>query len=394
MTLKDKFQINLDIDDIEPVNSFLRQYRVIKLLKLLDANKNLFTRRISMMVSCSEEKFFKEFDEEMKKLDKEREIIVNKGRGYDVMVTFPSLKGFANCFFRMEVAENKVAIVDIFAFFCSKEAEEIFGKKIEKWLKKYKVKDKVKPKYIRINVKIMVVERDFGEPKSLWFKQYVHCDEPEELNLKYPVIKEKYGDVKQFIEDYLNSNEIVLFLFGECGTGKSWFAHHVCRFAGKNELLVVRQEPVLKSLSFLEEVADGMIILLDDLDKFVKPRKETGIDVTGDLLSLTGGIVQIPSRIIITTNIEREIDPAFMRAGRTFAAIELRPHTQDEAKKLLEYWGCEDKIKFLKYKERWTLADLYGLKRGENVIKKYRMRNHLGFEIDEKLLDISTAGIK
>jgi len=170
-------------------------------------------------------------------------------------------------------------------------------------------------------------------------------------------------------KEFLESSDTMLLLLGEPGLGKSKLALSIAYLARKHGYPVSLS--YLKSQKMLEKVTtrpdlffsynryDAKIFVFDDIDFTVLKRgSDPSIDsFVSFILSITDGVVPQFNKFIITTNQRiKHIDPAFLRPGRLFAAIELKHITYDE---LAEYdKDLADHCKSYYQRDSFTLADI------------------------------------
>lgn len=141
------------------------------------------------------------------------------------------------------------------------------------------------------------------------------------------------SNVKQYIDDYLNSDSSLLLLYGPPGTGKTTFIKRILKEMAKTSDSNVINVMYTGSsyfkpsriLTFLEDNYD--VFVAEDLDNLLLPR-EKGNDFMSTLLNITDGLVKNSSKkLIITTNIlnikNAKIDPALIRLGRTHDTLRL-----------------------------------------------------------------------
>lgn len=191
------------------------------------------------------------------------------------------------------------------------------------------------------------------------------------------VYKESYPNINldQYISDFLQSDERVLFMRGKPGTGKTRLIRYIIRKIADRKtsddasFLFTNQKKVIKNgkifQDFIRYGEDGIII--EDMDSALEPR-ENGNHVLATVLEAADGIVRLNSngKIIITTNLTdiNHIDEALIRPGRCFDKLKLRSLTYLESKKLLNKLNCN---KTLEEEKEYTLAELYRIVNGRSV---------------------------
>jgi len=361
----ESFQVKARLDYLSGGINIWSYYILVHELEALRKFRNCLDRSLEISVELDYKKAHKLVEETINSLDKRARKIYRYE--YDACrwnIIFRKFKAILKLYLWAESAKMKFAReVRLHITTDNAKSMEIIVNKFKEQFAPYE-RQPTEKRFIA-TVKWFVYDMH-GNLKTIKFEQQVYIDSEKELNLKYPSVKKQVGDVATFIRNFINSTAPILVLYGEKGVGKSWFAHHVNRFLDKyNPILLVRNGKVLESLEFWEEAVPNKVILLDDLDEVLIKRQDGGYRLTGDILSLSGGIARLPAKLIITTNVMCNIDEAFLRPGRTYAVIKIEPHTIAEAKELLEYWGEKEKITYLNKKSEWTLAELYALRRDE-----------------------------
>jgi DNA replication protein DnaC len=237
-----------------------------------------------------------------------------------------------------------------------------------------------------------------------------------------------YLNIEELFKQYLMSEDNILLLTGEPGTGKTALtdsymeffikSEFVKRFANKEgpiefKVAYIKNENILSTDEFWVELQHCSydLIILDDLDYSLLPRTQeisTNEDINknkfiSNLLSFTDGIFDENSKtkFIITTNKEvKEIDTAILRKGRTFDILNLRALTNTEAKNvwLSEKLKISDFDKLFKDKNKilpcdigseitkMKMADKYNLKiqsyvneSGISMYSKSKEKRKIGF---------------
>lgn len=181
----------------------------------------------------------------------------------------------------------------------------------------------------------------------------------------YPFII--YG-IKNFVYNFINSDENVLILLGPPGTGKTKFIRYVLReFEIRNESknedfnVMYTNNSKVMDLSddlFLNFIADdNNVLVLEDIDFHLNDRK-SGNHLMYKLLGSSDGLITTKNKIIISTNIDSEskIDEALRRPGRCFDLTRFRKLDLTEANNLLEKMEAKYKLTEDNY---YTLSEIY-----------------------------------
>jgi len=179
-------------------------------------------------------------------------------------------------------------------------------------------------------------------------------------------------DVELFMEQFIKSNENILILASEPGTGKSKFIALLMRYLLENvslpersyhNFLFAKDINLFNMDDFWEIAKRNDYLILDDLDFLLGKRDDSRDDVAKNnflskLLSFSDGVIKNDTKIIITTNQPiDEIDDALKRKGRLFDFLKFMPLEYEEAQKI--YAKHSDKK--LPYKEIYLQSDLGSL---------------------------------
>lgn len=163
--------------------------------------------------------------------------------------------------------------------------------------------------------------------------QYDVANMPSIYDELYPDI-----DCKSLVEDYLSSDESLLFLYGEPGVGKTTFIKKLLYQSVIKDAAYVKDPTILNNAAFWVQLgSEYQILILDDLDcDFTRPRdsNEKSKHFLNFLLSYSDGILSMGRRpkILITTNQTIQgVDSALVRAGRCFDFIHVKALNQQQA---------------------------------------------------------------
>jgi len=158
------------------------------------------------------------------------------------------------------------------------------------------------------------------------------------------------------IESFLKSNENLMILAGEPGTGKSKFISLILKWIllnnFKNDYTVgiAKDINLLNNDEFWSKVSNLDLLIFDDLDFMLGSRNENREDIQKNnflskLLSFTDGVIKKNTKIIITTNQPiNEIDKALLREGRIFEILNFRKLKKEEAKKIFKIYDIDYEI--------------------------------------------------
>lgn len=150
-------------------------------------------------------------------------------------------------------------------------------------------------------------------------------------------------DVNKLMDVFVRSEETVLILTGEPGTGKTCFTKMLCKAMAEiseqdKTIFYVKDPELLKRDDFWITLQswEPDLLILDDLDDELKPRTKGKNTIMNHMLSFSDGIFPKKTKIIITTNQPNsDIDKAITRPGRCFDILALPRLTADEA---LDIW--------------------------------------------------------
>lgn len=189
----------------------------------------------------------------------------------------------------------------------------------------------------------------------------------------YPFIRD--GNINEYIEDFLESDESVLIFLGDVGTGKTKLVRHLLRtvMEKSSEALSARSHDIFncnnfnvfyttthKSLEsdelFNSFVSESAILVLEDIDFHLRNRQENN-SLMYKLLAFSDGLITSDNKIIISTNAKLDdIDSALIRPGRCFDLAEFRKLTREESNVLLERLGKNEK---LEERRDYSLSEVY-----------------------------------
>lgn len=183
----------------------------------------------------------------------------------------------------------------------------------------------------------------------------------------YPFVK---PSIEEYYDNYLNSEESILLLMGEAGTGKTTFLRNL--ITSRKMSVAISYDPrVLLSDNFFVEFmvnSDNNLLVIEDADILLGSREMDGNPEMNKLLNVGDGLIKFPhKKIVFTTNITStaKIDPALMRPGRCFDVLNFRKLTPDEVKPIAEING----LQIPSGKQAYTLAEVFA-QRNNPLIKK------------------------
>lgn len=196
-----------------------------------------------------------------------------------------------------------------------------------------------------------------------------------DVNINYNEdFQPKYAEIKKRLSNK-DDNGIVI-LYGEPGTGKTYFLKHLCQITRKKILYI---PPALVQYIvepfFIKMLGKhrNSILLIEDADNIMRKRDmNTNIQEVSSLLNISDGILQdiLKLQIVATFNTDlSKIDEAFLRKGRIIVEHKFDKLAVKRAQILSDKLGYNTTIE-----EPMTLADIYNQDVPEMVEKKPKKR--------------------
>ncbi len=200
----------------------------------------------------------------------------------------------------------------------------------------------------------------------------------------YPFIQ---TSLKKYFDAYMKSDDPILLLLGEPGTGKTSFTRELILQKDLSPI-VTYDQTIIKSDSFFLEYLTGTendLMVIEDADELLYSR-EDGNNVMSKILNLSDGLVKLDKKkIIITTNIINmaKIDSALLRPGRCFDKIEFQKLTKEQAEKAAKKAG----VKLIKDQKDYTIAEIFAKENSDRLIKDTKVGSTatgMGFTMKRK----------
>ncbi len=148
-----------------------------------------------------------------------------------------------------------------------------------------------------------------------------------------------------------NDNGIAV-LYGDAGTGKTYYIRHLCKVLKKKILYVPpAMVSAIVSPSFIQllEKNKNSILLIEDADNILRKRDEmTDSQDVSSILNLADGMLTdvLKIQIVATFNTKlSSIDSAFLRKGRLIIQHEFKQLPKAKAQHLSDKLGHKTKIK-------------------------------------------------
>jgi len=181
-----------------------------------------------------------------------------------------------------------------------------------------------------------------------------------------------YLDSEKMVDLYLNSNDSILILSGNPGSGKTSLIRKILIEVCSQDLyrtqrvVYAKNKEMIESEEFWESLAgfdDIGMVIFDDLDYVLGVREEEKSNTfVSNLLSMSNGIFSKPIKFVISTNVEpKQIDPAILRPKRCFDHLKIRFLTKTEAFDIwTSHWKLESSTfdKFFSDKENVSQSEL------------------------------------
>lgn len=194
-----------------------------------------------------------------------------------------------------------------------------------------------------------------------------------------------FKEASERIIDKLNaqdSNGIVL-LSGLKGTGKTSYLRYLTTQITTKRLIYIPPDMTAslsepEFISFIMPYANS-ILIIEDAENVLKPRKAGGSQAISNLLNLSDGLLgdALKIQVLCTFNCDiKEIDDALLRPGRLIAEYKFEKLSISKSNDLLKsLYGNEEEIVVSK---PMTLAEIYNYK--EKMIISSNLEGTIGFK--------------
>lgn len=178
----------------------------------------------------------------------------------------------------------------------------------------------------------------------------------------YPWITE---GLTGYIDRFAASDETILVILGEPGTGKTSFIRQMI-WRTKWNCAVTYDEGLLKAdslfVDFMTNDKEQMLVI-EDADLFLTSRERDRNDMMARFLNVSDGLYKTnkTKKLVFTTNLTQpgQIDNALLREGRCFDCVAFRALSYQEAVRAAEKIG----IVSPKEARNYTLAQLFADKK-------------------------------
>jgi hypothetical protein len=182
----------------------------------------------------------------------------------------------------------------------------------------------------------------------------------------YPFLNQS---VDSYIDDYMASDNDVLVLLGETGTGKTSLIRHMI-WRHRLRTSFTFDEKLLQADEFFATfISDSKtrLLVVEDADLMLTSRERDGNNLMAKFLNLGDGLMKgnLPKKIVFVANLmdAGRIDPALLRPGRCFACTQFRPLSYKEANAAAEMAGLSKP----KLAKEYTLAELFATTTGVKI---------------------------
>jgi hypothetical protein len=149
----------------------------------------------------------------------------------------------------------------------------------------------------------------------------------------YPWIS---GGVIDYFDRFMASQENILILLGETGTGKTSFIRNLIWHTRWNAAFTFDEQLLGADDLFVDFLTDDdKLLIVEDADLFLTSREHDGNRMMARFLNVSDGLLQSDriKKIIFTANLTQpsRIDNALLREGRCFDCMVFRPLNYLEA---------------------------------------------------------------
>jgi len=195
----------------------------------------------------------------------------------------------------------------------------------------------------------------------------------EAINEFYPWLRGR--DLNEYYNSYFASDENILLLVGDPGTGKTTFIKNMLLTKGLSAVITYDEKLMRDDGFFLDFITgDKDILIIEDADTLIYDREKEGNNIMSKILNVSDGIIKnVDKKIIFSTNITdiSRIDSALMRPGRCFDTIEFTKLSREQATAILKAKNITRELS--NEKKFFTLAEILSSSDREQRSNKHRV---------------------
>ncbi len=189
------------------------------------------------------------------------------------------------------------------------------------------------------------------------------------------------SSVEEFLDNYYKSEESILLLYGNPGTGKSNLLKFLLHKYNDSALITYQDDirDLDKMFSYFLKSTEKFLII-EDADEFLVKR-QNGNTSMKRLLNIADGLTSNKDKkVIFTTNLTNlnSIDPALIREGRCYGTFKFDLLAQEEAKLVAKDLDINPE---LIVNSTYSLAQLFAIKNNKlKVLKHQNSAPSFGFK--------------
>jgi len=188
-----------------------------------------------------------------------------------------------------------------------------------------------------------IADQDFRVPKIIWHYIASHGQRSTatiQFSQPKPVQDEYYPWITSGVADYydrfMQSEENILVLLGETGTGKTSFIRNLIWYSRWDAAFTYDEKLLSADDMFVEFLTNDVeLMIVEDADLFLTNREHDGNKMMARFLNIGDGLFKSDrtKKIIFTANLTQpaRIDNALLREGRCFDCMMFRPLSWNEA---------------------------------------------------------------
>lgn len=181
-------------------------------------------------------------------------------------------------------------------------------------------------------------------------------------------------DINDYFDRYLHSDENILLLVGDPGTGKTTFIKNFLIKKNLNAVITYDEKLMKDDAFFLDFITgDKDVLIIEDADTMIYDREKDDNTIMSKILNVSDGIIKnVDKKIIFSTNITdiNRIDSALMRPGRCFDTLDFRKLSYAEATAILKVKNIDRE---LEDGRTYTLAEVLSSHGREQHFNKHKV---------------------